>query len=186
MKAPPKEPAAEYVPIASLKRWKDNPRKNSETIDRVVKLIERFGFGAPILARREDREIIAGHTRIEAAARLGMTDVAVRFMDLSAEDAHQLALADNKAGEFSEWDDDGLAALLAKLNEEDRDLIGFESIDDDPGEPIELTEVDVSAMPAAEFWLQVSGPLHAQPDVLAKLRDALEAIPGVRVSFGSG
>ena len=56
--------AAEYVPTASLKPWDKNPRKNDgEPVDKVAASIQKFDFGAPILARRANGEIIAGHTR---------------------------------------------------------------------------------------------------------------------------
>ncbi len=66
-----REPAAEWVAIDALRPWKDNPRKNDgEPVRKVAESIQRFGFGAPILARRENGEIIAGHTRWKAAKKL--------------------------------------------------------------------------------------------------------------------
>ena len=62
------EPAAIMVSIASLVPWPGNPRHNDGApVEAVVDSIRRFGFGAPVLARRETGEIIAGHTRVKAA-----------------------------------------------------------------------------------------------------------------------
>lgn len=77
--------------------------------------IKRFGFAAPILARSEDCEIIAGHTRAQAAKLLGLPKVPVRFLDLDPADAHLLALADNRLNELGEWDESKLAELLGEL-----------------------------------------------------------------------
>src|SRR5713226_9305294 len=93
------------VPTSELKPWQDNPRRNEAAVKKVADSIRRFGFGAPVLARRADKQIIAGHTRLRAAKLLGLTEVPVRFMDLSAEEAKLLALADNKLAESAEWDD---------------------------------------------------------------------------------
>jgi len=111
----PNQPAAEYVAITDLKPWDRNPRKNSEAVAPVADSIKRFGFGAPILARLADHRIIAGHTRLLAAKKLGMAAVPVRFLDISEADAQLLALADNKLGEIAEWNDDILARVLADL-----------------------------------------------------------------------
>lgn len=122
MSAKPKDIAAEYVALSTLRPWKRNPRKNKEAISAVARSIESFGFGAPIVARRSDSRIIAGHTRYEAAKRLAMETVPVRFLDVTEEQANALALADNKLGEIAEWDDDQLKMILAELRSHDAEL----------------------------------------------------------------
>lgn len=117
------ETAAEWVPIEALSPWKDNPRDNKKAVNEVAQAIKRFGFGAPIVARRADGQIIAGHTRLLAARKLGLTKVPVRFMDLDPADAHLMALADNKLSELASWDDELLGQLLEKLRAEDVDLV---------------------------------------------------------------
>ena len=116
MKRNSDEPAAVWVDVETLTPWSQNPRKNERAIPEVMASIRRFGFGAPILARREDGEIIAGHTRVEAARRLGQDRVPVRYMDLDPADAHLLAIADNKVGEIAEWDTEALASVLRDLD----------------------------------------------------------------------
>lgn len=109
----PKEVAAEYVAPQTLKPWANNPRKNDgASVARVAASIERFGFAAPIVARRETREIVAGHTRWKAALSLKLDRVPVRFIDLEEREAHLLALADNRYTELTEWDDALLADAL--------------------------------------------------------------------------
>jgi DNA modification methylase len=120
--APSPEPAAEWVVLDALRPWADNPRKNDDAVDAVAESIRRFGFGAPILARRANGEIIAGHTRLRAAQQLGLDRVPVRFLDLDPVDAHLLALADNRLGEEATWDDEMLAAVLADLKAQQADL----------------------------------------------------------------
>ena len=111
---PRKKAPAEWVKINDLKPWTDNPRNNEHAIEKVAQSIKRFGFGAPIIARKEDGEVIAGHTRLEAAKHLKLKEVPVRFLDLDPVDAHLLALADNKLGEVAEWDDLKLKDIFEK------------------------------------------------------------------------
>jgi ParB-like chromosome segregation protein Spo0J len=124
---PSPEVAAVWVDIASLHRWKDNPRRNEKAVPKVVESIRRFGFAAPILARKADGEIIAGHTRLAAAEVLGLTRVPVRYMDLDPADAHLLALADNKLNDVAEWDDSAVARILSEYGLEDAAIAGWDS-----------------------------------------------------------
>ena len=122
------ESAAVWVEVTSLLPWVRNPRKNDAAVDRVAQSIVRFGFGNPLLVRRETGEIIAGHTRLKAANRLNMKLVPVRYLDIEEAEAHLLALADNKLGEIAEWDDAEVAAILADYPDEDAILAGFDDL----------------------------------------------------------
>jgi len=119
------EAAAEWVDIESLTPWSDNPRNNKAAVQSVAASIKRFGFASPIIARTENREVIAGHTRLLAAQSLGLDTVPVRFMDLDPADAKLLALADNKVGEIADWDNDKLEEIFLSLREEEIDLDGL-------------------------------------------------------------
>ncbi len=123
---PTADVAAVYVDITSLVEWAQNPRKNERAILKVAKSIKRFGFGAPIVARIENREIIKGHTRYRAAKALGLKRVPVRFMDISEHEAHLLAIADNKLGEIAEWDDEKLEDMVLELSIQEAQMLGFE------------------------------------------------------------
>lgn len=144
-----REPAAEWVPITALAPWAKNPRKNDgEPVKAVMKSIKRFGFGSPILARRADGEVIAGHTRLKAAIALGLDKVPVRYLDLDPAEAHLLALADNKVAEKSRWDDALVTQILSDYTTEDALDAGFTTKDleklggaIDPGEPESMVTV---------------------------------------------
>ena len=122
----PAEAAAAWVPVGDLTPWAENPRPedNSESVARVAESIRRFGFAAPIVARKADGMIIAGHTRFEAAVDvIGLDKVPVRFMDLDPADARLLALADNRLQDLGTYDDDALARVLRSMEEEEVDLL---------------------------------------------------------------
>ena len=122
----PAEVAAEWIPTKDLVPWQDNPRENDHAVPEVARSIDRFGFAAPIVARRtaEGLEIIAGHTRHKAAVSLGLDRVPVRVMDLDPDDARLLSLADNRIGEIAEWSDD-LSDLLIQMDSDHLDLDGL-------------------------------------------------------------
>jgi site-specific DNA-methyltransferase (adenine-specific) len=124
--------AVEWVAVSALVPWAGNPRDNAAAVPGVKASIERFGFGAPVVARRADGEVIAGHTRLQAAIDLGLSEVPVRWLDLSADDAHALALADNKLGELAEWDASALDVAIAAAGGGAAVGFGFEGV----GEPV--------------------------------------------------
>jgi hypothetical protein len=121
-----KKIAAEYIDINTLKPWDKNPRKNDHAVPEIVASIERFGFSSPIIARKSDNVIIAGHTRWKAAKQIGLKEVPVRFMDLDVVDSQLLAIADNKLNERATWDDNVLEQVLNELAEEDLTGLGFD------------------------------------------------------------
>ena len=163
--------AATWEEIGTLTPWDQNPRHNSTAVDSVAASIERFGFGSPIIARESDRVVIAGHTRLQAAQKLGLDKVPVRFLDLDPAQARALALADNRIGEIAEWDDDMLSRVLAELNEEiDLDGLGWSD------EEIQALLDDVPDLGTADPEPDTSGDdeIPERPPALTKLGDIVE------------
>ncbi len=103
-------------PISELNPYANNPRNNESAVDAVAASIEQFGFKVPIIID-PDGVIIAGHTRLKAAQRLGMDKVpCVIADDLTPEQVKAFRLADNKVGELADWNDDKLAEEFAALS----------------------------------------------------------------------
>ena len=119
------EAAAVYLDPATLIPWDQNPRNNEKAIDQVARSIERVGFASPIIARKQEGRIIAGHTTLQAALRLGLSEVPVRFLDLDDQAASALALADNKSGEVATWEHSVLSDVLKGLETDGFDLDGL-------------------------------------------------------------
>lgn len=100
----------------------NNPRKNTDAVDKVASSIKNFGFKVPIIID-SDNEIIAGHTRVLAAKKLKMDTVpCIIADDLTDAQIKAFRIADNKVSEYSEWDYDLLSTELEELEEFDFDL----------------------------------------------------------------
>lgn len=123
-----------YLPIKDIKPYENNPRKNDKAVDYVVASLEAFGPQAPIIVDR-DYVIIAGHTRWKAAKKLGYTDFpCVIAESLTDEQVRAYRLADNKTGEFADWDEAKLDEELAKILDIDMESFGFDLGGDDEDE----------------------------------------------------
>jgi ParB-like chromosome segregation protein Spo0J len=117
----------EMWPIERIKEYDRNPRNNDDAVGPVAESIRQFGFKIPVLVDANG-VLIAGHTRIRAARRLGMTEVPViRADDLTPEQVQALRIADNKLHELSAWDLELLPIELSQLQATDFDLqlLGF-------------------------------------------------------------
>ncbi len=112
-----------YRPIESLIPYARNARTHSEDqIAQIAASIREFGWGAPILVDGQNT-VIAGHGRLLAARKLGMTEVPVVPMaHLTDIQRKALILADNKIGENASWDNELLGLELAELQEGGFDL----------------------------------------------------------------
>lgn len=118
------------MPIAEIIPYENNPRKNDGAIEAVANSIKEFGFKVPIIIDK-DNVIVAGHTRLKAAEKLGLESVPViKADDLTDEQIRAFRLADNKTAEYSEWDEKKLHAILAGLNPDMLESFGFQM--DDP------------------------------------------------------
>lgn len=156
--------AAKWVDPKDLVPWDRNPRKNDPAVDEVAKSIARFGFGTPIVARKENSEIIAGHTRHKAALLIDYSPVPVRFLDLTENEAHALAIIDNQSNEIALWDEEVLNELVIELEEELGDICGFDEELDFDEEPAEEDEAEACAEPEENTVLDKLNALIARSE----------------------
>jgi DNA modification methylase len=116
-------------PLDKLIPYARNARTHSDAqVAQIAASIREFGFVNPILAG-SDHVIIAGHGRLLAARKLGMTEVPVIVIDgLNENQRRALTIADNKLTLNAGWDDEMLRLEIDALRnvEYDLDLIGFE------------------------------------------------------------
>src|SRR4051794_27672708 len=114
--------------VSSLIPYAKNPRTHSdEQIALLAGSIRSFGFTNPILVDGGNG-IIAGHGRLAAARKLGLSTVPViELSHLSERDKRALIIADNKLAERAGWDKELLALEAGDLSELGVDLadLGF-------------------------------------------------------------
>lgn len=155
--------AIEYAPISSLAPMPGNPRRNAKAIGPVADSIKRFGWTNPILARREDKVVVAGHTRLEAARKLGLDKVPVIWLDLDPVSSRLYNLADNKLAQVSEWDDESLAVMLRELAAEDKAGLAIAGFGDEEiakvlaeaaQAGVGQCDADETPEPPAESWVR--------------------------------
>ena len=110
-------PNLKQIPIDHLVPYAKNPRKITKAVPLVAESIKSFGFNVPITINNMiDKIIVSGHTRYEAAKKLGMDSVPyIELNHLSDLDIRKYRLADNRVADESEWDKNLLRTELAEL-----------------------------------------------------------------------
>lgn len=177
--------------LSELKPHPRNARKHSpEQITQLAGLIKRYGWTNPVLVD-EDDFIIAGHGRVAAGQSIGIEQApTIKLVGLTEREKRELMLADNKIALNASWNIDTLRNELMQLRGDGSDLeaLGFAPAELDklmPAEPqANVEELDVSSV-GDRFWISVRGPLASQAKALQKLRDLMDAIPGVTVEQGT-
>ncbi len=129
--------------VDDLIPYVNNAKQHSDNqIDLLAGSIKEFGFNNPILIDG-DNGIIAGHGRLLAAQKLGMTEVPViELAHLTETQKKAYVLADNRLGEVgTNWDMELVNIELESLIEDefDIDLTGFNF---DSGDEAEESEGD--------------------------------------------
>jgi DNA modification methylase len=132
----------QQISIDKLIPYIKNSRTHSDAqVAQIAASIKEFGFTNPILIA--DNTIIAGHGRVLAARKLGLTDVpCIELSDLSETQRKAYVIADNKLALNAGWDEQMLALELGELDKLgfDLDLTGFSAEEIAALTPIELTE----------------------------------------------
>lgn len=119
-----------YKNVNDLIPYINNPRDNDAAVDAVASSIKNFGFKVPIVVD-SDNEIIAGHTRLKAAQKLGLQEVpTIVAEDLTENQVRAFRLADNKVSELAEWDQELLDNELQDIAGIDMAEFGFDLLPD--------------------------------------------------------
>ncbi len=114
--------------IEALIPYVNNSRTHSdEQVAQIAASVREFGWTNPILVDGQNG-IIAGHGRLAAARKLGLTEVPVIVLDhLTEAQKKALVIADNKLASNAGWDDEMLRLELGDLQEMgfDATIAGF-------------------------------------------------------------
>ena len=112
-----------YKKTEDIVPYFQNPRVISESaIDEVAKSLHKHGFQQAIVID-ENNVIVAGHTRLLAAKKLGIDEVPCKVYTANESNINAYRLADNKVGELTVWEDKILELELEKL--QGIDVAGF-------------------------------------------------------------
>ncbi len=146
----------ERWPLARLIPYARNARTHSESqVAQIAGSIAEFGFVNPVLVG-DDGVIVAGHGRVLAARKLGLSEAPVIVLShLTPTQRRALMIADNQIATNAGWNDEMLAAELAALKDEafDLELLGFDDTEIDrllAGTPDEADNPDEAPEPPAD------------------------------------
>ncbi len=178
------------LPIGSLVPNPRNPRTHPEgQLQKLTASIRRFGQPRPVLARRANRMIIAGHGVKIACERAGLTQIRTVLWDVDQATADAFMLGDNRLGQLGSDDAERVRALLRELGLTDVEAIGYSAaeVDEllaDTSEDIDVLEIQTGEV-ADRFWISVRGPLKDQAGALKRRQTMMADLPEIH-GFGRG
>ncbi len=179
------------LPIGELRPNPRNPRKHPESqIERLMASLRRDGQTRPVLARRANKMLIAGHGVHTAARRLGWEELNVVLWDVDQATADRVMLADDRLQDLSELDNRRVAELMAEIGEGDWLATGYsveeanKLLEGFTESDLEVFEIETSTV-NDNFWIAVRGPLSTQPAALARMKQLLGEFPGVTIEVGT-
>ena len=111
-------------PIEELVPLEGNPRRGD--VDAIAASYREFGQVKPIVVKdNEDGTftVIAGNHQLEAAKKLGWTEIAVIVLEADDDRAIAFALADNRTMELGYSEQSDIADLLNQISESYSDLL---------------------------------------------------------------
>ena len=156
----------EMIAPGDLQPWARNARTHSrKQVRQIADSIRTFGFTNPVLID-EQRHILAGHGRVEAAKLLGLAQVpCVRLDHMTPEQKRAYVIADNKLALNAGWDEELLAAELGELSGLDLgfdvEITGFSIAEIDS--LIEGQAPEEPGDPADDMLAEEDGPARCRP-----------------------
>lgn len=157
------------MPIETIIPYVKNPRKNDQAVAQVARSIQEFGFKVPVIIDKNN-EIVAGHTRVKAAKKLGFASIPCIIVDdLTPEQIKAFRLADNKVGEVAEWDANLLIGELNDIVSLDMSGFGFDPVEEMP----DITKVELQPYKKVHYLISVDINDHDKIiDDIARLRES--------------
>jgi len=117
------------VEVTALIPYAKNSRTHDDAqVAQIAASIKEFGWTNPILVDG-DKGVIAGHGRLLAARKLGMSKVpTIELKDMTEAQKKAYVIADNKLALNAGWDTNFLSLELQELKDQDFDLtlLGFD------------------------------------------------------------
>jgi len=150
------------VPIDDLIRHPETPRRGD--IPAISASIEVNGWYGTVVAQSSTRHVLAGNHRLEAARRLGMTDLPVHWLDVDDATARRIMLADNRTSDLATYDDAVLVQLLEAAAADD-DLFGSGYDGDDLDDLLADIAGDIDNKYASQIVAPVYHPTGDNPAV---------------------
>lgn len=168
----------ETIAIASLRPDPQNARTHDEkNLKAIEGSLREFGQRKPIVIS-QDMTIVAGNGTVEAAKRLGWTEIEVVRVptDWGADRIKAFALADNRTAELAAWEPEVLSAQLQEITSAGINVADFGFVNDDGSIADFAAALEGVLEPKGELE-QITFTLHNWQ--AAKVRDAIEVSKGM-------
>jgi hypothetical protein len=134
-----------YDALVPIEKIVPNPRNNNrhsiEQIEELCKLIKAHGFRNALVVSNRSGFIVAGHGRLEAALKLGLTKLPIDYQDFESEaEEYQCLTADNEIARWSQLDKQSVHLALEEIPDLNLELLGIDKFNIEPIADFEMGE----------------------------------------------
>ena len=109
------------VEIATLEDWPGNPKDHD--LGAIMHSMQEIGVYGALRVQESSRRILAGHGTRQALTQLGVTTMAVLWIDCNDRDGARIVAADNRLAQLGGYNDPALLDYLVALYKDDN-LVG--------------------------------------------------------------
>lgn len=172
------------VPIDSVNLDPENARLHPErNLEAIKESLQTYGQVKLLVARKNNRIVVAGNGTLEAARLLGWKEIAVHFTEMNDTEAAGFGIADNRTAELAKWDFEVVQRLDKLLQEAGHPSIGW-SVDE-----LEVLRMAEWSPPPLTSHLFEQAPstkmaLEFTPDEHAQVQEALTLIKSTHGGTG--
>lgn len=124
----------QYVDVSDLQPHPENPRDGD--IEAIKSSIARNGFYGTLVVQDGTNFILAGSHRYLAAKQLGYDALPCIYVQVDADEARRIMLADNRTSDQAGYDEEALDEILYDIAENEQGLEGTGFDDSDLGDDV--------------------------------------------------
>jgi site-specific DNA-methyltransferase (adenine-specific) len=129
------------IPLHEIKPYENNAKQHPvRQLEAIVNSIQQFGFRQPLVITNE-KVIVCGHARYEAAATIGLSDIPCEIADdLTEEQLNAYRILDNEIAAMGKTDLVALNIELQKLPDFDFKPFNLDMPEITNFEPVSIDE----------------------------------------------
>ena len=158
--------------------WRFHPKHQQKVLRGAL---EELGWIQEVIINKRTGHLVDGHLRVELAARDGIVEIPVTYIDVSDAEEKKILLTLDPIAAMAIEDVKKRDELIAQLEDEDIGLITLmEELEHEARIDRSLEEIDFEELPDYPMWILLTIPVEKMPDATEFIEE-LRMIEGIQI-----